>query len=80
MSQTRLLPDLTISKTPTTSSVLIGDTVSYTVRVSNVGRSIATGFQIQEVLPAGVQFVSGAGMCRCGAIACMHAACMSCIC
>lgn len=55
---TQLYPDVVISKSPSSSSVLIGDDVSYNITVTNQGQLEATGVQVVEKLPQGLTVVS----------------------
>ncbi|MDH3362377.1 MAG: DUF11 domain-containing protein, partial [Gammaproteobacteria bacterium] len=50
--------DLGVSKTVDDPAPPEGDTVTYTVTVTNAGPSTATVVQLSDVLPAGVTFVS----------------------
>jgi uncharacterized repeat protein (TIGR01451 family) len=52
--------DLTVAKTVDDATPNEGDTVTYTVMVSNAGPDDATGVQVADVLPAGLTFVSTA--------------------
>jgi len=36
---------------------MVGDVITYTVTVNNQGPGVATGIQVYDQLPAGVQFV-----------------------
>jgi len=49
-------PNLTISKTVETvhTPVLLGDVVTYTISLSNLGSNNATGFVLTDILPAGL--------------------------
>ncbi|TWU41376.1 Large cysteine-rich periplasmic protein OmcB precursor [Novipirellula aureliae] len=53
--------DLTVSKTVSSSNAKAGDTLTYTVTVSNAGPSTAAAVTAVDTLPAGVTFVSGTG-------------------
>ncbi|MEN9500892.1 MAG: hypothetical protein RI964_177 [Pseudomonadota bacterium] len=53
--------DLSLSKTVDKTSVKPGDTVIYTLTVSNAGPDAATQVQVSEKLPAGVTWVSDDG-------------------
>jgi uncharacterized repeat protein (TIGR01451 family) len=50
--------DLTVGKTRDVSEPLVGAAVTFTVRVANRGPSPATGVTIDDLLPAGLTFVS----------------------
>ena len=50
--------DVAVAKTDTPDPVLPGGTLTYTVTVSNLGPSTATGVTMTDTLPAGVTFVS----------------------
>jgi uncharacterized repeat protein (TIGR01451 family) len=51
-------PDLEVTKDDGERFVLPGQTLTYTLRVRNVGNRGATGVEVSDVLPAGVTFVS----------------------
>ncbi|MFD2033816.1 COG1361 S-layer family protein, partial [Belliella marina] len=50
--------DLDIVKTATSATVVAGENISYTIRVSNAGPSDAQDVTITDVLPSGTGFVS----------------------
>ena len=50
--------DLSLTKSVNNPSPNVGDTIAFTVSVTNSGTSTATGVQIQDNLPAGLAFVS----------------------
>jgi uncharacterized repeat protein (TIGR01451 family) len=50
--------DVSITKSTNTTSASTGQTVTWTIGVSNAGPSIATNVVVTDTLPAGVQFVS----------------------
>ena len=50
--------DLSLTKTVDNTSPLIGETIQFTIGLNNGGPSEATGVQVRDVLPAGLQFVS----------------------
>jgi uncharacterized repeat protein (TIGR01451 family) len=50
-------PDLTITKDDGLTEVMPGDTVVYTLTITNVGDQDATGVAVTDTLPAGVTFV-----------------------
>jgi uncharacterized repeat protein (TIGR01451 family) len=54
--------DLSIAKTGPTS-VRLGETVTYTITVSNAGPSNATSVMVTDPTPAGLTFVSTSGAC-----------------
>ncbi|MCR9016836.1 DUF7507 domain-containing protein [Aquiflexum gelatinilyticum] len=51
-------PIIDITKTSSGSTVRLGETITYTIRVSNSGNAFATGVAISDVLPTGTTFVS----------------------
>jgi len=53
--------DLELSKTANPTSTVSGDTVVYTLTVSNTSNTDATGVVINDPLPAGVTYVSDDG-------------------
>jgi uncharacterized repeat protein (TIGR01451 family) len=53
--------DLTVTKSVDQSAAQVGDTLTYTVTVSNSGPSTAVDATAVDTLPAGVTFVSGTG-------------------
>ena len=52
--------DLAVAKTVDDPAPTQGSTVAYTVTVSNEGDTAATGVELTDVLPGGLQFVSAA--------------------
>jgi uncharacterized repeat protein (TIGR01451 family)/uncharacterized repeat protein (TIGR02059 family) len=52
------LPDLEIAKAVTNSSPVIGETITYTLSVTNPGEFNATGIRVSDQLPTGITFVS----------------------
>jgi uncharacterized repeat protein (TIGR01451 family) len=50
--------DLEIAKTVSNPTPNVGDTITFTLTVSNIGPSPAPGVTVQDSLPAGVAFVS----------------------
>jgi uncharacterized repeat protein (TIGR01451 family) len=51
-------PDLDVSKTANANSVTVGDNITYTIVVTNVGHETAIDPVITDTLPAGVTLVS----------------------
>ncbi len=49
--------DLSLDKTVNNPTAVVGDTLTYTITVSNAGPNAATGVRIQDVLPASLTFV-----------------------
>ncbi|MCB0690437.1 MAG: carboxypeptidase regulatory-like domain-containing protein [Saprospiraceae bacterium] len=52
------LIDLNLTKVVDNSNPFLFDYVTFTINVNNVGPSTATGVQVQDVLPAGFQYIS----------------------
>ena len=52
------LADLVVTKAVSNATPSVGDTVTFTVTVSNQGPNAATGVTLQDSLPAGLTFVS----------------------
>ena len=50
--------DLAVTKTVSNAAPIEGDTIVYTITVTNNGPNKATGIQIQDLLPVGVTYVS----------------------
>ena len=50
--------DVSVSLVPSTSTVLVGQDLAYTINVVNFGSSDATGVVLSDALPANVTFVS----------------------
>ena len=50
--------DLALSKTVNTMAPNVGDTITYTVTLNNIGPDPATGVEVSDPLPSGLQFVS----------------------
>ena len=50
--------DLALSKTVNTTAPNVGDTITYTVTLNNIGPDPATDVQVSDPLPIGLQFVS----------------------
>ncbi|WP_405748197.1 hypothetical protein OG422_31530 (plasmid) [Streptomyces sp. NBC_01525] len=59
-ADTRVLPaaDLSVTKSADTTTVTVGQTVTYRVTVRNAGPNTATGVAVTDPLPAGLTFVS----------------------
>jgi len=53
-----VVADLAVTKTVDDPTPLEGDTITYTVTVTNTGPGVATVVQLSDALPAGVTFVS----------------------
>ena len=51
--------DLELGKTPSEYVVVVGDTVTYSLAVTNNGPSDATGISIQDIIPAELTYESG---------------------
>ena len=52
--------DLSVGKTVDNPTPNLNDTITFTVLVSNAGPSDATGVEVQDVLPAGLSFLTAA--------------------
>ncbi len=52
------LADLSITKVASVQSAATGEQITYQLSVSNAGPGLATGVVVQDLLPAGTQFVS----------------------
>jgi len=50
--------DLSLVKTADPTLVIVGNTVTYTLDVSNAGPSTATGVEVRDELPAGITFAN----------------------
>ncbi|MBI4934401.1 MAG: DUF11 domain-containing protein [Actinobacteria bacterium] len=57
------LPDLMVTKDDGVDAVVAGDTVDYTITVTNIGDQTATGVVATDTMPAGTTFVSCTGGC-----------------
>jgi uncharacterized repeat protein (TIGR01451 family) len=55
---TPLYADLAVTKTVDKPQPNVGDTITYTVTLTNNGTATATGVELTDVLPANVTFVS----------------------
>ncbi|MEA5461378.1 gliding motility-associated C-terminal domain-containing protein [Arcicella sp. LKC2W] len=53
--------DLSLKKDIDKVNPNVGDVVTYSITVNNAGPSIATGVEVKDILPAGLQFVSSTG-------------------
>ena len=51
-------PDLQLTKTASTTTVISGQTFSYTLTLTNNGTLAATGVQVRDLLPASLTYVS----------------------
>ncbi len=56
--ETPQLANLVLSKTVDNPTPNVGDTISFTVTLSNGGPDVATNVQVTDVLPVGLSFVS----------------------
>ena len=54
--------DLAVGKTASTNSVKVGDTVVFTLLVTNLGPDIVTNVTVQDFLPVGLAYVSSSGV------------------
>ncbi|MBW4083828.1 DUF11 domain-containing protein [Paenibacillus sp. S150] len=52
-------PKISLTKGSNVAGTIVGDTVTYTVTVSNTGTANATGAVLSDALPAGLTFVAG---------------------
>ncbi|MBR0370234.1 MAG: DUF11 domain-containing protein, partial [Methanobrevibacter sp.] len=52
--------DITVSKEANVTEAVVGDRIQYTIIVVNNGLSNATDVKVWDILPAGVEYVSGA--------------------
>src|SRR5207253_5182737 len=50
--------DLAVTKTVSNATPNVGDTITYTVALSNIGPNAATNVTLSDALPAGLRFVS----------------------
>jgi len=57
-SETPQQADLAVSKTVNNATPNVGDTVTFTVQLSDLGPSTATNVQVSDLLPAGLSLVS----------------------
>ncbi len=59
VTETPQQSDLALSKTVSNARPNVGDTITFTINLTNIGPDAATGVTVQELLPAGLSFVSG---------------------
>ncbi len=59
-TETPLQADLGLTKTVSNAHPNVGDTIAYTVTLSNIGPDGATNVQVTDLLPAGLGYVSSA--------------------
>ncbi|OXM15050.1 hypothetical protein CGZ75_13285 [Paenibacillus herberti] len=52
-------PNVTVAKSANVSGAVIGDTITYTVTITNSGTANVTSVVLTDPLPAGLSFVSG---------------------
>jgi len=52
------IADLAITKTSSPDPVIIGNNITYTISVVNLGSNIASEVTVEDILPAGLTFVS----------------------
>ncbi len=57
-SVTPQIADLAVTKTVDNATPSLGDTVIFTITINNLGPDNATSVTVQDLLPAGLQFVS----------------------
>ena len=60
-TNTKLVPLLSLAKSAPTPSLTVGSNSTYTLTVTNSGSAAATTAQVQDLLPAGMTFVSAIG-------------------
>ncbi len=60
VTETPQRADLALAKTVSNAAPNVGDTITYTVTLSNNGPDAATGVRVTDLVPAGVTFVSAA--------------------
>ncbi|MEN8219813.1 MAG: Ig-like domain-containing protein [Pseudomonadota bacterium] len=56
--------DLSLTLADSTDPVYVGANLSYTLTVNNAGSDIANNVQVENVLAAGVSFISASGTCQ----------------
>ena len=59
VTETPQQADLALTKTVSDPRPNVGDTITFTINLTDLGPDAATGVTIQELLPAGLTFVSG---------------------
>lgn len=52
-------PKISLAKSSSAAGTIVGDTVTYTVTVSNTGTASAASVVLSDILPAGLTFVTG---------------------
>lgn len=60
-------PNLNITKTASRTQVDLGDSIQYTITVSNSGTAEATDVTVTDTLPAGLRFSASQGEPCCAA-------------
>src|SRR5262249_35915098 len=50
--------DLQIAKTVSNATPNVGDTIGFTITLSNLGPSLATNVEVTDLLPSGLAFIS----------------------
>ena len=63
-SITVLCPDVKIEKTADNSPINAGDTASYTITVTNIGKGLARDVTVSDTLPAGVSWTDDSDACE----------------
>lgn len=56
-------PELEVTKTAEPTNVSPGELITYTLKVTNTGNATATDISVQDVLPAGVDYVASSDGC-----------------
>ena len=54
--------DLSLVKTVSKLNPTVGETITYTISVTNEGPNVATNVEVKDVLPVGLQFVSSTNL------------------